>query len=441
MSFTSPRRTRRVRTALAVVAMAATVTTLAACSGGGVSGNQADSSGKTKILVWHQATADAAKQLNTMIDSYNSSQSKYEVTGQFGGTSDDFTPKLVSALTNGEAPNLVLGDGNPSKLGQAIDTGKVVPLDGLLSDSKSTITKESILPGMLSAGVYGDKTYSLPTDGGDYGLLYNKKMFAAAGIDSPPTTWAEVAADSKKLTGGGKYGIYLPIGTGEWPVFTWQTMLWSAGGEFLNADNTKVEFNSPEGVKALTAWTDILKDGNAYPQSLATSADNQGIAGFSAGKVGMVITGAYNLGQLEDAIGKDNVGVATFPSVDKPAMNTGTDVSYLLKGTSKQEAGAWDFLQWWLKPTTQAKWDISTGYLPTNVDTVKTKEYSDYLAKNPKIKVFVDQLSYAKTRPSILTYTEVSDALSTELEKALLLKESPADALKTAAANAQKALK
>jgi multiple sugar transport system substrate-binding protein len=54
--------------------------------------------------------------------------------------------------------------------------------------------------------------------------------------------------------------------------------------------------------------------------------------------------------------------------------------------------------------------------------------------------VFVKQLEYAKARPSILAYDEVSSALATEIEKALLGKVTPAEALKTAAENAQKAL-
>jgi multiple sugar transport system substrate-binding protein len=434
----SPRRSapRLVRGGTLLAAASVVGLVLAGCSGGSVTGNSGGGSGGAQeILVWTQYTGDANKTVEKIADDYNGSQDKYKVRIQFGGDGDQFTPKLLNAVKNSQGPNLVLGDSTPQKLSQVVETGKVLPLEDLLSSPDSEITADNFTEGMLSTGIIDGTIYSLPSDGGDYGLIYKE-----AGIDAPPATWDEVAQDATKLTKDGKYGIYLPIGTGEWPVFTWQSMLWGAGGDFLNEDNTKVAFDSPEGVEALTVWTDLVKNGQAYPQSLATGSDNQGMAAFSTGKVAMIITGAYNLGLLADGVGEENVGVAAFPTLKEPAMNIGTDNSYLLDGTKEQEAGAWDFLQYTLSPEVQAEWDIATGYLPTNNKTTETETYKAYLEKNPQIEVFVKQLEYAKARPSILAYDEVSSALATEIEKALLGKVTPEEALKTAAENGQKAL-
>ncbi|MCU1528861.1 MAG: hypothetical protein JWP75_2624, partial [Frondihabitans sp.] len=272
---------KRLIATLAVTASAALA--LTGCSGGSVTGNSGGGgSGKTQISLWYNMTGTAVTSAKKLIDAFNSSQSKYVVTPQFAATSDQFDSKLVNALKNKTGPNVVLGDSTPQNLGQVIQTGDVVPLDSLLGDSSSTITKASFTPGMLSTGTFNGKVYSLPTDIGDYAIVYNKAMFKEAGISSTPTTWAELAADAKKLTKGTtQYGMYLPIGTGEWPVFTWQSMLWGAGGDFLNADNTKVEFNSAAGVSALTAWTDMVKNGTAYPQSLQTASDNNGTAAMT----------------------------------------------------------------------------------------------------------------------------------------------------------------
>ncbi|MBK0296331.1 extracellular solute-binding protein, partial [Bacillus sp. S34] len=66
----------------------------------------------------------------------------------------------------------------------------------------------------LATGKFEGKTYTLPTDIGDYAVVYNKQMFKEAGITDTPTTWAELQADAKKLTKGTtQYGMYLPIGT------------------------------------------------------------------------------------------------------------------------------------------------------------------------------------------------------------------------------------
>ncbi len=427
---------------LGVAALAIGVAvTLSACSGGSVTGNSGDSGGKTQITVWHNYTGDQATEAKKLIQEYNDSQDKVEVTAQYAAQSDQFDAKLINALKNDTGPNMVLGDSTPQKIGQVVETGKVVPLDDYLSDSDSSITTKSFTEGMLATGKFEGKTYTLPTDIGDYAVVYNKQMFKEAGITDTPTTWAELQADAKKLTKGTtQYGMYLPIGTGEWPVFTYQSMLWSAGGEFMNEDNTKVEFNSDAGVKALKSWTDMLEDGSAYPQSLMTSTSNGGTPALTAKKAAMAITGAYDLGTLDEALGKDNVGVFALPGIEQNAANLGTNNSYLLDGSKAEKDASWDFMQWWLSPKVEAKWDIATGLLPANTATNDDATWKKHLADNPRIKAFADELAYAKSRPSIVAYGEVSEALSKELEKAMLLKESPEDALANAEKKAQAVL-
>lgn len=436
-----PLLARRARVGIAGATAALAALTTTAC-GGSVNGNDSDSAGRTTITVWAGSTGSTEPLKRQLIDAFNSSQHKYKIELEVQPASTEAHAKLINAIKNKQGPNLVLDDGAPQELGQVIATGSVVPLDRYLDKAGSTLKKSDFTKGMLDTGTFDGKVYSLPTQGGDYALIYNKKMFRAAGIDKPPATWAELERDATKLTHGTKqYGMYLPIGTGGGGPFYWQSMLWSAGGEFMNADNTKVEFNSPAGVRALTAWTEMVKKGIAYPTSLQTPSDNGNTAAMTSKRAAMAINGAYNLGVLDDALGKDNVGVAPLPPLDKPAMNLGTNNSYVVKGTAAQEAGAWAFLQYWLTPKTQAKWDAANGFLPTNTRTAGDASWKKYLDQNPRMKVFADALSYAKSRPSIEAYAGISDALSVELEKALLQKESPAEALKKAEAGATAALK
>ncbi|MBF4631567.1 ABC transporter substrate-binding protein [Clavibacter michiganensis subsp. phaseoli] len=437
-STRSPRASALRRTLVAGTAIA-TAVALSACSGGSVTGNVDDATGRTTITMWNQATGDAATKLTELVQRFNDAQDQYTVQSQFIA-SEGFTARMVQALSSDQAPNLVISDSEPSSLGESIATGKIVPLDDKLGTGDYALSADDIPEGMLASGQFDGTTYALPTDGGDYAIIYNKEMFAEAGITDTPTTWDELAADAKTLTKDGRYGVYLPIGSNEWPVFTFQSMLWSAGGEFLNEDDSEVAFDSPEGVKALTTWTDMVKDGVAYPSSAADSNQNQGAPFFNAGQFAMFIGGAYNLSTVQEGIGAENVGVFTFPQIDQPAMNTGTNVSYITKGTPEQEAGSYAFLSWFMQPDQQAEWDIASGYLPTNTKTEASDTYSAYLEENPLIQVFVDQLDYARSRPSVSNYAEVSAALGAELEKAMLLKESPEDALKAAAAAGQAAL-
>ncbi|MEV1176678.1 ABC transporter substrate-binding protein [Nonomuraea sp. NPDC049784] len=432
----------RARAGMAGAAAAVVALTVTACGGSVTGNNGADSGGRTTIVVWAGSTGATEPLKRQLIDAFNSSQDQYTIELEVQPASADAHARLINAIKNKQGPNLVLDDGQPQSLGQVIAMGSVVPLDEYLGAADSTLKKSDFTKGMLDTGTFNGKVYSLPTQGGDYALIYNKAMFKAAGIEKPPATWAELQADAAKLTIGTKqYGMYLPIGTGETAPFYWQSMLWSAGGEFMNADNTKVKFNSPAGVKALTAWTDMVKNGTAYPTSLKTPSDNGNTVAMTSKKAAMAINGAYNLGVLDQALGKENIGVAPLPPLDKPAMNLGSNNSYILQGTSAQQDGAWAFLQYWLTPEVQAKWDIANGFLPTNSKTASDPSWQKHLAENPRIKVFADQLSYANSRPSIEAYAGISAALSAEFEKALLQKVSPAEALKNAEAGATTALK
>lgn len=420
---------------IAVTALATLA--LSACAGGSVTGNAGgDEEGRTTVVVWAGSSGATEPLRKELVEKFNTSQDKYTVDLQVQPATTTAHARLINAIKNKQGPNFVLDDGTPQSLGQVISTDAVVPLDDYLNAEDSTLKESDFTQGMLDTGTFNDKIYSLPTQGGDYALIYNKEMFAAAGITEPPETWEELEADAAKLTiGTEQYGMYLPIGTGETAPFYWQSMLWSAGGELMNDDNTKVAFNSPEGVKALTTWTDMVKDGIAYPASLQTPSDNGSTGAMTARKAAMAINGAYNLGVLDEALGEANVGVAPLPPIDEPAMNLGSNNSYILTGTDAQEDGAWEFLQYWLSPVVQSEWDIANGFLPTNSATAEDPSWQEYLDENPRIKVFADELAYANSRPSIDAYSGISAALSTELEKAMLLKQSPEEAL----ANAEKA--
>ncbi|WP_369373894.1 ABC transporter substrate-binding protein [Promicromonospora sp. Populi] len=419
---------------------AATVAALAACSGNPGSDDATGGSGeRTTITLWNRATSPAAEKLTELVERFNNSQDQYTVESQYI-PADGFNVRVLQAINSNQAPNVVLSDGNPSQLGEAIETGEIVALDDLFGTGDYPLEATDIPEGMLATGIFDGTTYAVPTEGGNYAIIYNKQMFDEAGIDELPTTWAEVRAAAETLTTGGRYGIYLPIGSNEWPVYTWQSMLWSAGGEFLDEDNTEVRFDSPEGVEALTVWTDLVEDGYAYPSSAADSNQQTGFPAFNAGLFAMFIGQPRDVALTKEALGAENVGVFTFPEVSEPAANTGTNVSYIIDGTDEQEAGSYAFLSWFLQPEQQTEWDIAASYLPTNLGTAETEAFRAYLEANPDLQVFVDQLTYAKSRPSILNYAEVSAALGAELERAMLLQKSPADALQDAAALGQPAL-
>ena len=395
----------------------------------------------TKLTIWEGDTGTAATALKVQVAGYNSTFRTCHATTDFiAATGHEFTPKLLTALSSGSGPNLVLSYSEPQDMAEVAATGDVIALNSYMA--KDGRPGSYFYPAMMKASTFSGKVYSFPTDGGDYAILYNKEIFKEAGITATPTTWAQVAADSAKITSKlkGIYGFYVPFGVNEWTVWTFESMLWSEGGHFLNNHGTKALFGSPAGVAGLNVWVNLLKKHLAYPSSLANSSQNSGYPGFQDGKVAMYIDGSYRMGIDDTALGKANVGVFQFPKTKEYAMNTGTNQSFMLKGTPAQEACEWDYLKYMTEPSVQAKWDVATGFIPTVRAVAQTPTYKAFVAKDPRLNVFVHELQYAHTRPSIQNYAQISAELGKQIEAALMQQETAKAALSAAQSQANQIL-
>ena len=72
--------------------------------------------------------------------------------------------------------------------------------------------KSDVVSGMLANDTQNGNVYGVPWFGGVRGIWYRTDEFKAAGIASPPTTWAQLVTDAQKLTAKypGTYGIGAP---------------------------------------------------------------------------------------------------------------------------------------------------------------------------------------------------------------------------------------
>jgi multiple sugar transport system substrate-binding protein len=111
-----------------------------------------------------------------------------------------------------------------------------------------------------------ERLYGIPVAAFAQGLIYNRKLFQAAGLDPnyPPTTWAELRTYAKRLTdpntGRAGFAELSKGNQGGWHFTTW---LYSFGGDAQQQreGQWRATFNSDAGVKALQTlkdmrWTD-----------------------------------------------------------------------------------------------------------------------------------------------------------------------------------------
>ncbi|MDX6203858.1 MAG: multiple sugar transport system substrate-binding protein, partial [Frankiales bacterium] len=167
----------------------------------------------------------------------------------------DLLNRILAAATSGKGPD-VLNIGNTwSPTLQA--TGAFTPFNA--ANLNAVGGKARFLAGSMSAtGAPGQDPVAVPIYSLAYGLYYNKKMFAAAGITNPPATWDEFAADAKKLTTGSQYGLSEEGGSTTENIHNAFTLAAQNGGSFYDSSG-KPTFNTPGNVAGILQYLDFMQ--------------------------------------------------------------------------------------------------------------------------------------------------------------------------------------
>jgi multiple sugar transport system substrate-binding protein len=366
---------------------------------------------------------------------FDASHPGYKAQGQYISTSDEFLPKVITALKTGTQPT-VLTDGQASDLPEIEQSGKLIPLGGQLS-----ALTDQLYPGIRASLFYRGKQLGMALGGvGDIALFYNKADFAQAGISSPPKTWAQVATDAAKLTvpSAHRYGFYVPTGDAEWISYDWEPVLWGDGGSLLNANETKATFDSKAGIKALSTWVNMVRTQKVAPTaSYAADGNFDGPTAFASNAVAMITDGVWLEGEVPKGL---DYGVAPYPAGTKgQSSNIGIEVAALLKTTSAQDKAGMAFIKFMASPAEGAYLAAQSGGLPSSPDQLgqpllKQAEATKFYS------VFANDLKYGQLRPLNPEWNAASQYLWTAVNAAIAGKATPSQALATAQRQVDQAL-
>ncbi len=383
-------------------------------------------SGVIHLTLWQGINPPVNREVfQKLVGKFNSAHPEIQVESIFAGTFEQQLPKILSSVIGNAPPDILVF--HPQITGKLLNLEAIRPLDDWL---EKLSVKSEVFPNLLDRLRLKGQTWSIPYSTSNIAIFYRPTLFEAAGITQPPQTWEELRADAKKLTidrNGDhrpeQHGILLPLGKGDWTVFTWLPFLLSTGGDIVRSNYPNL--TSPGAIAALQFWQDLLKDGTA-----TLSAPERGYEedAFIAGRVAMQITGPWTY------ITRSKVDFKTMPiPMDKvPATVTGTGVMFVMKTNPTREEAALKFLEYVLSAEFQTEWSLGTGFLPINIKAVESPAYQQYLHQKPWLKTFVDQMSVAQSRPIMNGYSRLSDSLGRAIESTLLGKSAPETALKEA---------
>lgn len=405
--------------------LVAAMTVLGACGGGNDQASNDGAGGKQKITFWGSWSGDQVDQLNQLIDQYNDSQDKYEVTYK---VQDNVEEKLLTGMAGGEIPDVILWD--------RVNTAMYAKKNALL-DLDDLIKKDNVDMGdfyeeTVKEMQYDNKQYGIPLLVDNRSLFYNKTLLKEAGVE-PPKTWDELLDVAKKTTKwDGKTLVQAGFSLDDVGLFN--MWLQQAGGTMLNADNTATAFNSEAGMTVLDFWDQLMNQAKVYQQGF-----NDGSDAFAAGKVAMAYNGPWALADYDKVDGLDYgvVPPVTGPNGDKGALTGGFGL--VIPKKAKNQEAAWDFIKWWTtNPDIGVEFAKISTWLPANIEAAR----NTYFTENEKYKAFVETMDFAKIRPTVMGYSDVEKlALIPQLENVFSGKTTPQKALENAQQQGDKILK
>jgi multiple sugar transport system substrate-binding protein len=395
---------------------------LAGCGGG------SGSDGGTTITVWHGYTDVEAKAITAQVKQWNTDHPDEKVKLVYNSGNDNALQKTVAGFTAGNYPDVAYEFG--SSAAQLARQPKLIDLTDTVK--KADFNWDDFYPSEQQAATVDGKVLGVPALVDNLSLVYNKGLFKAAGVPLPTASWSwdDFRAAAKKLTDPAKktYGwAYVNDGS-EDTVWRYLPLLWQAGGDLLNGDNTKPAFDSPAGKEAL----DLLKGMAVTDKSVYLDNGNGNYLNlFNSGKIAMLWTGPWDLSSINADV---DYGVTLLPGHDgNHETISGPDLYMAFDHSKGRSETAVKFMTWLTSAPVHLQFAIATGDLPLRESESKLPEYSQFLQKYPANKVFVENLGNVKhVRPNIASYSEVSTAVGQMVQAVLLGQAEPQEALDTA---------
>lgn len=265
-------------------------------------------------------------------------------------------------------------------------------------------------PQLTMSGPSPDKYIAVPEYMLPFAMLYNTKMFKAAGISSPPTTWNEFISDAQKLTKPAQkqWGTVIDPADSYDPWKVVWSMAKQQGGGFISSDLKTATLDQKPAVNALQFYFDWLTKYHIVSPNDLTYKNADAAQQFMNGHIAMwLYQGPTLLPSLEKSAVKNDFAFAPMPTVPygmTSMPSNGVAAQTIVSGQElaipKYVTGAkyQDALKWikFVTDSTQQQEFFKTfGYLPVNSNAYK----GDSALSTPTIQAFVNSEKKATATP------------------------------------------
>lgn len=386
--------TRWRRSASTLLAATAAVALLAGCGTGSTEpASTGNPDNGTTLTMWARNTSNNLAQ--NIVDQYNATHKNHIDLTII--PNESIQQKVGAAAAAGGLPDILASDVvyAPNYLKQ-----------GLFADVTDKVERlpfyDDLGKAHIKAATLDDKIYGTPFIVDSSIILYNKTLFAQAGLDpeAAPTSYDDILEDSRAVRnniGGDVYGFYFGGNCSGCNAYTMFGNLAAAGEDPFTDDGATANIDTPALKETLDLYKQLWDEGLVAP-----SAQNEdGVSWntlFNEGKIGILPRGTGNFANLKDAT--FDWGVAPLPAPDGSETSAfiGGDIASIT-ATSKHATEAWNFIEWTLGDENQVDIVAKNGSLPSRIDLAK----NEYSAADPRLVTAIEGSETGYT-PSTLIY-------------------------------------
>jgi multiple sugar transport system substrate-binding protein len=373
-----------------------TLALTAACSsGGGFSGGNSSSSGanlngKTKGVTLQLMIGSSGDAETNAVEA--AAKSWGQKTGNTVKVlpASNLTQQLTQAMAGGSPPDLFYGQ--PSQFQSLAKAGTLAVTGPDVSNTSD------FYPTLIKAFTVDNKFYCVPKDFSTLALEINTDMWKKAGLTQQdiPTTWSKLESAAKKLTGNGVTGLVMTDSLDRVGAF-----MAEAGGSYMNADQTKFTFDSPQSLRGLEFVQKLAKEGVLkFPKQVDSGWGGEAIG---KGKAAMTIEGNWMVGAMKSDFPKLHYEVVPMPA--GPSGTKGT-LSFTncwgVAAKSKNQKAAVDFINYLTSDAQQVKFADTIGVMPS-----RESAKNQFVSNNPLQKAFIEEATYAMPQVSTVGFAEV----------------------------------
>jgi ABC-type glycerol-3-phosphate transport system substrate-binding protein len=421
--------TRSAATIGAAVVLAGAAAGVAGC--GSSSSSPAAAAAPAKLTVWRMGASVPSQVtwMNGIVKQFHKQFPQYKHTKvvvdwiPWTNRTTDWT----NALSSGKGGPDITELGNTDTPGVAAEGA----LANITSNVKAWNPSSDIIAGNLANDTISGSNYAVPWFGGVRGIWYRKDQFAAAGITSTPTTWAELVTDAKKLMAKypGTYGLGAPSDYTNAIV----SFIWGAGGQVAVQKGGKwvAELNTPQSEAGIKFYSDLLLSDHVSPSKYigetelgapgATSGGSD--EDFAKGTLDMYIDGPWAASSLEAVSTKYQSDWASFPIPSQsgpnpaPAFAGGSDLGVWAKSPNK--TAAWDLISVMDNPSNATTFANLQGFFPEFTSALSGGKYSG----SAIMSGFAKAAAYTQISPlnsKNWTTADATDAIIPTMMKSLM---------------------